>query len=84
MGFLILLGLVMIGLDVYAAFLFGEAVEEKGYEDKKTAVILLAIFLPPAGYLLACALPDKSLRAFDAAVPEVKQSSFSDDELPSL
>lgn len=60
--FYVMLIVAVIVLIIGAALQFGEVTVNKGYPEKKTAIIVLCLFLPPAGYLLACALPDNTLR----------------------
>lgn len=82
----VIVGLIVLVLDIYAAILFGGVAQEKGYDDKKTAVIVLSMFLPLAGYLLACALPDRSQKdLFKKLVSSSEQKkAIVDDELPEL
>lgn len=83
--FLVLLSIAILSFEIYAAIQFGKVVVSKGYPEKKTCVIVLCLFLPIAGYLLTCALPDNTQREI------IKNKGNSDgsstvvgDELPEL
>lgn len=82
----VIVGLLFLALDIYAAILFGGVAEEKGYDDMKTAVIVLSLFLPIAGYLLACALPDRSQKDLlkNIVASSEPKKAIIDDELPEL
>lgn len=60
--FYVLLLVAVIVLIICAALQFGEVTVNKGHPEKKTMIIALCLLIPPAGYLLACALPDNTLR----------------------
>lgn len=60
--FLVMLFISVLAFTIYAAMQFGEIVVNKGYPEKKTMIIVLCIFVPIAGYLLTCALPDNTQR----------------------
>jgi hypothetical protein len=60
--FYVLLLVAVIVLIICAALQFGEVTVNKGHPEKKTMIIVLCLLIPPAGYLLACALPDNTLR----------------------
>ena len=57
--FYVLLLVAVIVLIICAALQFGEVTVNKGHP---TMIIVLCLLIPPAGYLLACALPDNTLR----------------------
>lgn len=84
--FFVLLFIAVLAFTIYAAVQFGAVVVNKGYPEKKTMIIVLCIFLPIAGYLLTCALPDNTQRE----IIKNKQSSTGNkrtvvsDELPEL
>lgn len=83
---IVCLSLLVLGLLIKAAITFGEIAEIKGWTDKKNEVIILSIFLPLAGYLLACALPDLSRNM--PAKPHIQTDSGNkaseDEHLPDL
>lgn len=83
-GLIVILALAAIALEIWAAVLFGDVVEYKGWADKKSAVILLCIFLPLAGYLLACALPDCGARNLTSSYFGTSDRNASNNDLPEL
>lgn len=48
---------VVLGIDIFCAKSFEEAAVDKGYTDRK--YFWLCLLLPPVGYLLVIALPDR-------------------------
>ncbi len=80
--FYILLAIAIIVFTIYAAMQFGKVAVSKGHSDKKTMIIVLCIFVPIAGYLLTCALPDNT-RHESKACGSGRQNVVS-DELPEL
>ncbi len=81
----IALGILILVLAIVAMVQFGEIAVLKGFPEKKTTVMVLCFFVPIAGYLLVCALPDHSRMAVtaEASAPE-KQEESIEDELPDL
>ena len=84
--FVVLFSIVILAFTIYAAVQFGEAVVNKGYPEKKTMIIVLCIFLPIAGYLLTCALPDNTQREIIKSKQSGagSRSTVVSDELPEL
>ena len=67
----VLAGIVVIGIDVYIAWLFQNAAEEKGHGDQKYFWICLLLGLP--GWIYVAALPDvASKRVIMNALKELK------------
>ena len=62
-------------IDLYLAGIFSFVAEDKGYHD--ALYLNVCVFLPPAGYLLVCALPNKKAAA--TTVPAVEA-----DDLPEI
>ena len=90
-GLGIVVGLFYVPIDILAAVAFGNAVAEKGYPEKKGSVIFYCIFLPIAGYLLACALPDRRKPEPQIIVPAPTgqqmpdaRPRFTNNDLPEL
>lgn len=48
---------VVLCIDIFCAKSFAEAARDKGYTDRK--YFWLCLLLPPVGYLLVIALPDR-------------------------
>lgn len=84
-AFYILLIIVVIAFTIYAAMQFGKVVVSKGHPDKKTMIIVLCIFVPIAGYLLTCALPDNAQREIiKSKTGGSSRQNVISDELPEL
>ena len=62
--FLTIVGFVVLIFHFVAMAAFSNLAVEKGYPEKSMLVIVLCLFVPMAGYLYVCALPDKKGRSY--------------------
>ncbi len=79
----IVLCILIVVLGIVAMIQFGEIAVLKGFPEKKTVVMVLCFFVPIAGYLLVCALPDHGQKGISTETP-ASESSIEEEELPDL
>ena len=56
----IIISLSILTFYIIAMFQFAELVVDKGYPEKEKMVMALCFFVPIAGYLYVCALPNRT------------------------